>query len=71
MNGDIEMLAHFNRTRLHNASAKPSHFKHFIIGNFLHAARVRLYARVGRINAVHIRVYLAAIGFECSGKRNG
>ena len=37
------MLAHFNRTRLHDTGSEPGHLKHLIISDFFHAPRVRLY----------------------------
>ena len=38
MNGNMEILAHFYGTWLHNTSPQAGHFQHFMIGNLIHFA---------------------------------
>ena len=66
----IEIFAHLNGARLHYASPKTCHLKHFIVGDFLHLACIFDNARICGVNAIHIREDLAAVSLECTSQSN-
>src|SRR5882724_11196730 len=68
---DAEFLGEFHRARLHDLGAEAGEFEHFIVGNLVELARAGHDARVGGINAVNVRVYLAQVGLERGGERDG
>ena len=68
---DSEFFGKLNRARLHHLGAEAGEFEHFIVGNFLELLRARHNARVGRVNAVHVRINLAQVRFQRRGQRNG
>ena len=55
---------------MHHLRAQTGEFEHFVIGNFLEFLRVLHNARIGGINAVHVRVNLAKVGLERGRQRN-
>jgi 2-polyprenyl-6-hydroxyphenyl methylase/3-demethylubiquinone-9 3-methyltransferase len=64
------LLFKLERARLHHLGAEARQFEHLVVGNLLELLRVRHDARVGGVNAVHVRVNLAEVGLERGGKRN-
>ena len=63
-----EVLAHLHGARLHDARAETRHLQHLVVSNLLHLACTLDEARVGRVNAVHIREDLAAVRSESARK---
>ncbi len=55
---------------MQDLGAKRSHLKHFFIGDARHLPRPGLDAGIGRVNAVHIRVDIAACA-DRSSDRHG
>ena len=66
-----EFFGKFNRTALHHLRAEARQFEHFVVGNFRQLLRGRHDARIGGINAVHVRVNLAEVGLERRCQRDG
>ena len=60
----------FHRADLQNLAAQARQLQHFFKRDGIHAARFGHHARVGGVNAVHIGVDLAFVGFERGGKRH-
>ncbi|SKN48164.1 Uncharacterised protein [Mycobacteroides abscessus subsp. massiliense] len=61
----------FYGTDLQDFRAEACQFDHFFKCNRVHAARFGYDARVGGVNAVHVGVNLAFVGFEGCGDGNG
>ena len=62
---------HFNRTHLQNLGAERRHFQHFFKSDPLHTARFRHDARIGGVDAIDVRIDVAAIRLDGGGERDG
>ena len=68
---DAEFFGEFHRAGLHDLGAQAGQFQHFVVGDFRQLARARHDARIGRVNAIDIRINLAEIGLERGGQGDG
>ena len=71
MDGDVEILAHLDGARLHDAGAEARHLEHLVVRDFFHLARVLHNARIGRIDAVDVREDFAAVSLQRARERDG
>ncbi len=70
MNGYMVFLAEFNRPRVHDPRTRRGHLQHDVKADLVHLSRLRHHARIGRVDAVHIRVDLAEFRAEQRGQRH-
>ena len=68
---DAKFFGKFHRARLHHLGAEAGEFEHFVVGNFRKLPRARHDARIGGVNAIHVRVNLAKVRLQRGGQRNG
>ena len=60
-----------DRAHLQHLGAERGHFQHFLEGDLRQPPRLRLDARVGRVDAVDIGIDVAAVGLDGGGDRHG
>ena len=53
-----------DRAHLQDLRAKRRHFQHLFKGDLVHAPRLRHDARIGGVNAVNVRIDVAAVGLD-------
>ncbi len=59
-----------DRADLQHLGAERGHLEHFLVGNLVEPARLGDDARIGRIDAVHVGVDVAALGLDCGRERH-
>ena len=62
-------FSHFNRAVIQHLRAQRRKLQHLVVRDDVEFPRRRNFARVCRVNAVHIRIDLAQVGVH--GSRNG
>ena len=68
---DAEFLGELDRARLHDLGAEAGQFEHLVVGNLVQLLRVGHDARIGGVDAVHVRVNLAEIRLQRGGQGDG
>src|SRR5207249_81724 len=68
---DAELFGELDRAGLHDLRAERGQLEHLVVGNFVELAGVGHETRVGRVDAVHVGVNLADIGFHGGGNGDG
>ena len=60
-----------DRAHLEHLGAERGHLQHLLVGNLVQAPGLGHDARIGGVDAVHVRVDVAALGLDGGGERHG
>src|SRR5450759_841479 len=66
---DAHVMHHpeLDRAHLHDLGAERGEFEHFLVGDLVHAVRLRHHAQIGGVDAVHVGIDVAALGPDGGG----